>query len=173
MSRSRKEATCTSYRANPRFIINDSYRTDVPLLYPPYVIALAALYIAFTLTTMSGNQARTRSSSQLQTLALSLENNSSLGLPPPPGGPAEFLASFEVSLPVLMACVQDIIVLYPIWEAFEPSPTRPGSNAAPAPQPPEGKFGPDDAEALVRRMIEEHMVDVGHPEDGGRSDKKR
>lgn len=159
--------------ADNRFIINDSYRTDVPLLYPPYVIALAALYIAFTLTTMSGNAARTRSSSQLQTLAHSLENNASLGLPPPPGSPAEFLASFEVSLPVLLACVQDIIVLYPIWEAFEPSPQRPGSNMVAPPQPPEGKFGPDDAEALVRRMIEEHMVDVGHPEDGGRTEKKR
>ena len=27
-------------------VINDSLRTDVPLLYPPYQIALAALHVA-------------------------------------------------------------------------------------------------------------------------------
>lgn len=150
-----------------RFTINDTYRTDVALLYPPYVIALASLYIAFTLTSMTNNgSARTRSSSsQVTTLLSSIETNSTLGLPPPPTTPAEFLASFEVSLPVLMACVQDIIVLYPIWEAFEPSR---GATAK------EGdKFGPDDAEALIRRMIEERAVDVGHPDNAGKEDKKR
>jgi len=142
-------------------------------LYPPYIIALAALYIAFTLTTMSASSARTRSSSQMNTLAASIEANNALQLPPPPNGPAEFLASFQVSLPTLFACVQDMICLYPIWEAFEPSPQRNNANsahaqAAPPPNPDGGKFGPDEAEALVRKMIEEHMVDMGHPDDAGR-----
>lgn len=150
----------------------------MPLLYPPYIVALAALYIAFTLTSSSGTSARnTRSSTQVGTITQAIETNAALGLPPPPSGPAEFLASFQVSLPTLFACVQDIICLYPIWEAFEPSPTRPGSQAAAAAaaaaaqQQANGtkgpKFTPEDAEALVRRMIEERMVDVGHPDDAG------
>ncbi|TXT05044.1 hypothetical protein VHUM_03864 [Vanrija humicola] len=153
------------------FTINDTYRTDVPLLYPPYVVALAAVYIAFTLTTMTGSAARTRSSSQVNTLAASLETNTALGLPPPPTTPAEFLASFEVSLPVLFSCVQDIITLYPIWEAFEPSPQRASVNGAAATpgSADTAKFGPEEAEALVRKMIEEHMVDVGHPDDAGKT----
>lgn len=32
-----------------RFIINDSYKTHLSLLHPPYMIALAALYLAFSL----------------------------------------------------------------------------------------------------------------------------
>jgi cyclin C len=158
---------CTS--SNSRFTLNDTYRTDVPLLYPPYIVALAALYIAFTLTAMSSSSARTRSSSQMNTLAASIDTNAALQLPPPPGGTAEFLASFQVSLPALFACVQDMICLYPIWEAFEPSPQRNNAaQAAPPPNPDGGKFGPEDAEALVRKMIEEHMIDVGHPDDAGR-----
>jgi cyclin C len=132
---------------------------------------------------MSGASARTRSSTQISSVANSLETNTALGLPPPPTSPAEFLASFEVSLPTLFACVQDIICLYPVWEAFEPTPQRASVNgsasaaaaaaaAAAGNQPPKPagiKFGPEDAEALVRRMIEEHMVDVGHPDNAGKS----
>ncbi len=147
-------------------MINDSFRTDVPLLYPPYIVALAALYIAFTLTSASGTSARsTRSSTQVGTITQAIESNAALGLPPPPSGAAEFLASFQVSLPVLFACVQDIICLYPIWEAFEPSPARPGQPQQAQAKGP--KFTPEDAEALVRRMIEERMVDLGHPDDAG------
>lgn len=123
----------------------------------------------------------------MNTLANSIETNEQLGLGAPPVGAAEFIASFEVSLPVLLACVQDIIVLYPIWEAFDPS-TRPNANNTNAPanaslaaaaaalgkmanaKDPKDKFGPEEAEALVRRMIEERAVDLNHPENAGQSD---
>ena len=172
------------------FLINDTYRTDVHLLYPPYVIALAVLYIGFCLTAMNNpSGTRTRSSSsQINTLATSLSTNTALNLPPPPSSAAEFLASFEVSLPALLACVQDIIVLYPIWESFEPSgansrqaqsrgPTPPSATAAaPAtasdgPSEMKEKFGVMEAEALVMRMIEERMVDVGHPDNAGQNEE--
>lgn len=32
-----------------RYVVNDSYRTDLCLLYPPYLIAIAALYVASVL----------------------------------------------------------------------------------------------------------------------------
>jgi cyclin C len=161
-----------------RFLINDTYRTDVHLLYPPYIIALAVLYIGFCLTAMNNaTSTRTRSSSsQLQTLASSLEINTALGLPPPPPNAAEFIASFEVSMPVLLACVQDIIVLYPMWETFEPSQRAGGASATSGAAGSSGafsgdkvkeSFGVEEAEALVRRMIQERMVDVGHPDNAG------
>ncbi len=139
----------------------------------------------------SGTRTRS-SSSQVHTLATSLSTNSALNLPPPPTSAAEFLASFEVSLPVLLACVQDIIVLYPIWESFEPSSvsarqaqqqaqgsTTLGAAAAGVAgqagqtkgQEGKEKFGPEEAEALVRRMIEERMVDVSHPDNAGQTDE--
>ncbi|WVF66637.1 hypothetical protein IAT40_001377 [Kwoniella sp. CBS 6097] len=169
------------------FILNDTYRTDVHLLYPPYVIALSAVYIAFCLTSMNNTASRTRtSSSQLHTLANAISTNESLSLPPPPSSAAEFLAGFQVNLPILFACVQDIVCLYPVWESFEPTSMRHNNAAAAAAhaqaqansqnQGKNGKdkekFGPEEAEALVRRMIEERMVDMGHPNNAGKSDKR-
>lgn len=171
------------------FILNDSYRTDAPLLYPPYIIALSAIYIAFCLTSMSNSSARTRASStQRPELLQSASINEGLNLLPPPKNAAEFLAGFQVSLPMLFGCVQEIIGLYPVWEAFEPTVMRnsqaqakTGNAAAPVPaatgtktgqnndlvQDKKDKFGLEEAESLVRKMIEERMIDLGHPDNAG------
>lgn len=97
------------------------------------------------------------------------EINAALSLPAPPTASSEFLASFQVSLPLLMACVQDIIVLYPIWEKFEPSGAikgkQPVEDSQAKVKAKEVKFGPDDAEALVKKMIDERMKDVLSAED--------
>lgn len=171
-------------------------------------------------------------------------SNTSTGTDPRPLPPlaltfATFLSTFNVSLPVLFACVQDLVALYPIWEGFEPTP-MPGAAAAAAAavsggtggsrgilsgtpataaaaaaqaaatggpgggvgaidprvglgitgsiptqqqsqllgtagrngmqQPQQQQkhqgipFGPRDAEALVRRMIEERAIDASHPD---------
>lgn len=72
------------------------------------------------------------------------------------------MASFQVNLPLLMACVQDIIVLYPIWEKFEPSlvKSRTIEDVRNPPKNGLAKFGPEDAELLVQRMIDERMKDL-------------
>lgn len=117
---------------------------------------------------------RSRSVSSQMQMALGLsatEINAALSLPAPPTASSDFLASFQVSLPILMACVQDIIVLYPIWEKFEPSGAIKGkqpvedAQAKAKAQAKEVKFGPDEAEALVKRMIDERMRDVIAAED--------
>lgn len=145
------------------------------------MIALATLYIGLCLTSMN-NPAGTRtrsSSSQITSFSGAVETNADLGLPHPPSTAAEFIASFQISLPVLLACVQDIIVLYPIWESFEPgagglrqtlvkdAAAAPAMKAAPAES--KEKFLADGAEALVRKMIEDRMVDTGHPDNAGQT----
>jgi cyclin C len=144
--------------------LNDTYRTDVHLLYPPHIIALAALYIGFTLSSMTPATRSRSSSSQMAQPLTAAEINAALSLPPPPSASSDFLATFQISLPILMACVQDIIVLYPIWEKFEPSGVmkgkQPVDEASAAAKAKEVKFGPEDAEALVKKMIEERMRDV-------------
>jgi cyclin C len=145
-----------------RFLLNDTYRTDVHLLYPPHIVALAALYIGFTLSSMTP-ATRSRSTSTQQSFAMTpTEINAALSLPPPPTIPAEFMASFQVNFPLLMACVQDIIVLYPIWEKFEPSvvKSRTIEDVKNPPKTAQVKFGPEDAEVLVGKMIEERMKDL-------------
>ncbi|WVW81358.1 hypothetical protein I302_103349 [Kwoniella bestiolae CBS 10118] len=160
------------------FILNDTYRTDVHLLYPPYIIAISAIYIAFCLTSMnnssSNSSTRTRTSStQVQSLSTSITTNQALGLAAPPSGAAEFLAGFQVNLNVLFACVQDIICLYAIWEGFEPSSIRhqtknlAGLGEDKEKEKEKEKFGPEQAEALVRKMIESRMIDMGHPNNAG------
>ncbi|ODN89661.1 cyclin C [Cryptococcus wingfieldii CBS 7118] len=157
------------------FIVNDSYRTDAILLYPPYIIALSALYIAFCLTSMSNSTSRTRNAStQIHSFASSLSTNNQLHLSPPPASAAEFLAGFQLNLPMLFGCVQEIVGLYPIWEAFEPTlrgaqgqQKGTGGLAGTGKGEQKDKFGVEEAEALVRRMIEGRMTDLGHPDDGG------
>lgn len=138
---------------------------------------------------MSNSSARTRASStQRPELLQSASINEGLNLLPPPKNAAEFLAGFQVSLPMLFGCVQEIIGLYPVWEAFEPTVMRnsqaqaeTGNAAAPVPaatgtktgqnndlvQDKKDKFGLEEAESLVRKMIEERMIDLGHPDNAG------
>ncbi|WVQ64394.1 uncharacterized protein L199_002560 [Kwoniella botswanensis] len=178
------------------FILNDTYRTDVHLLYPPYIIATSAVYIAFCLTSMNNNNnnsnnsssttssTRTRtSSSQVQPISTSINTNQQLGLGQPPNSAAEFLSGFQLNLSILFACIQDIICLYSIWESFEPATIRQqtkhlannthhtnqslGSVGEEKKEKEKEKFGPEEAEALVRKMIESRMIDMGHPNNAG------
>lgn len=164
------------YSADFRFLLNDTYRTDVHLLYPPHIVALAVLYIGFTLSSMTPTT-RSRSHSTQQTFTLSAaEISAALSVPSPPKAPAEFLASFQVNLPVLMACVQEIIVLYPVWEKFEPVPLKgkqPAESGSKAEKDGVEKFLPEDAERLVQAMIDERMTDVMINEKDQLAGKKR
>lgn len=128
-------------------------------MYPPYVIALAALYISFTISAQSA-QALAPSTSSSNTSNVRLRSSDPASKP---STAAEFLASFEVSLPVLLACVQDIITIYPLWNEME-------NNLASAEDAGGGRgIGESEAEGLVRRMIEAHLLDLNHPEDAGTS----
>lgn len=112
---------------------------------------------------------RSRSHSTQQTFPLSAsEINAALNVPSPPTVPAEFLASFQVNLPVLLACVQEIIVLYPVWEKFEPVPLKgkqPAEIDSKADKDGVEKFLPEHAEKLVQAMIDERMTDVMSEKD--------
>jgi cyclin C len=120
---------------------------------------------------------RSRSHSTQQTFTLSAaEINAALSLPKLPSGPADFLASFQVNLPVLLACVQEIIILYPVWEKFEPVPLKGKQPVEVDPKVDKdgvAKFGPEDAEKLVQAMIDERMTDVINNEKDGLAGNKR
>jgi cyclin C len=123
-------------------------------MYPPYIIALAALYISFTINASSA-AALAPSTSSNNTSSVRLRSADPTSKP---STAAEFLASFEVSLPVLLACVQDIITIYPLWNEME-------NNLASAEDAGGGRgVGESEAEALVRRMIEAHLLDLNHPD---------
>lgn len=75
-----------------------------------------------------------------------------------------------------MACVQEIIVLYPVWEKFEPVPLKgkqPAESGSKAEKDGVEKFLPEDAERLVQAMIDERMTDVMINEKDQLAGKKR
>ena len=133
-----------------RFILNDTYRSELCLLHPPHIIAIAALYLTLILhqptrdiiltqlPSENGEQAsykpahspeqttptpqpRRRSSRQAHHASTTVE-------PKKPQDPISFLAGLNVSLPLVATVSQEIISLYTLWDRYKeddaPKPSR-------------------------------------------------
>lgn len=106
-------------------IINDHYMTDLPLLYPPHVIAVTAIFLALTLKpTQAGLQAAASTAAAL-----------SSATPMPKDQPGSvngvtnsqqkkvqnlvsWLAEGEMDIKAIVECSQEIISLYDILEQY-------------------------------------------------------
>ena len=102
-------------------IINDHYLTDLPLMYPPYIIAITASFLAVVL-----RHSQTGSQSQISAvgLAKALENvtsqqsNSSSGPSPRVQKMVNWLAESSVDMEQVVDCTQELISLYEVWEQY-------------------------------------------------------
>lgn len=74
-------------------IINDSYITDIPLLYPPHIIAITSIYLTIILKNQSNN-------ARLDMLT-------------------NFVAISNVNLDEITEAIQEIMTLYTCWDAYE------------------------------------------------------
>ncbi|KAJ1021770.1 hypothetical protein NDA13_005383 [Ustilago tritici] len=106
------------------FVLNDCYKTDIPLMYPPYLVALSALYMAL----MLHGPAADRINSSLENMQTArLNHNKALANPsikpadlakearqptPPKEEALTFFASLNVSLPMLAEVVQEMVAGY-------------------------------------------------------------
>ncbi|KAJ7240011.1 cyclin-like protein [Mycena rebaudengoi] len=136
------------------FIVNDTYRSELCLLYPPHLIAIAAIYltcifhpltresVVALLPSASGSTSAPASASTSE--ATPSDNDPS---PPPrrssrqalnasterkkPQDPITFLAELNVSLPLIATIAQEIISMYALWDRYKED-----SAAAPSPYPP-------------------------------------
>ena len=81
-------------------IINDTYASDLPLLYPPHIIALAAMYMAF----FTPSQARTH--------IKPTSNASHTKL-------VEWYAQSGVDMDAIAEVTQEIIGLYQVWKDYK------------------------------------------------------
>nr|GAT54475.1 predicted protein [Mycena chlorophos] len=105
---------------NAWFIINDTFRSELCLLYPPHLIAIAAIYltcvfhpatnetIASVLATAHEPSAGPRRSSRHSDKPVAQD-------------PVAFLAGLNVSLPLVASIAQEIIALYALWERYRES----------------------------------------------------
>ncbi|KAK9457178.1 cyclin-like protein [Dipodascopsis uninucleata] len=80
-------------------VINDSYITDLPLLYPPSIIALTAIYLSVVLRTPPVSVQSERIRIRLQKIV-------------------DWFASCGIDLEAVVDCAQEMISLYNSWEAY-------------------------------------------------------
>lgn len=116
-----------------RFIINDTYRTDIILLYPPYIIALAAIYITVVLQphpslraiktlpppvylppNPSGSNSATNDAGPTPR-----SRRQSLTAPQQTILPVVFFAHFPLAMSLVLELVQEIVAAYELWNRLE------------------------------------------------------
>lgn len=81
-------------------IINDTYASDLPLLYPPHIIALAAIYMAYF------------TPSQLRPMSKPTSTASHTKL-------VEWYAQSAVDMDAIAEVTQEIISLYQVWKDYK------------------------------------------------------
>jgi cyclin C len=178
-----------------RFILNDTYRTDLSLLYPPYLIALAALYLSFSLEDKSPRdpfRVRGQTVSSLDRSSLSSAHDAAQGANRPVmdrlitrAKAAGYFADFAISLPTMLTIVQEIISLYPLWEELEGKSTNTphasqtidltldSSSPGAAASQPNDSLKESEVIPMLQKMQRHRAVDLLHPADAGVNTAKR
>ncbi|EKG19458.1 Cyclin [Macrophomina phaseolina MS6] len=102
------------------YVLNDHYLTDLPLLHPPHVIAIASMVIAVTLgPTQTGISMLTAANMQTAMSGLSNQQAGNAG-----GSPVRmqhlmnWLADSNVDIEAVADCVQEMVSLYEVWEQY-------------------------------------------------------
>ncbi|KAI9790977.1 MAG: hypothetical protein M1816_004544 [Peltula sp. TS41687] len=115
-------------------VVNDHYLTDLPLLYPPHVIAVTAIFFTLALkpssaSSTSSSASASASAQQSSAAALQQQQQSSGGCGG--GGTAQqqqqqnklqrfltWLAESNVDMEAVVDCMQEMISLYEVWEQY-------------------------------------------------------
>lgn len=101
-------------------IINDSYVTDLPLLFPPHILATAAIYLTIVLKNNriqqlnnEQQQSQSNSNQQQQRNSQALANEALLKTF------VTFLGHSNIDLAEVAEAVQELITLYEVWESYD------------------------------------------------------
>lgn len=104
-------------------VINDHYLTDLPLLYPPHVIAVMAIIVAVVFkpsqTSFHGAGPPSLASAIREGGAGVLAALGDKNAPPPRIQKIiTFLAESEVDIKAVIECTQELVSLYEVWEQY-------------------------------------------------------
>ena len=104
-------------------IINDHYLTDLPLVCPPHVIAIAAIFLALALKpTPNGLQVLANTAAVLSNASIQARDRLNQGSATAPPSKVQnlvhWLAEGEVNIDQVAECSQEIISLYDVWEQY-------------------------------------------------------
>ncbi|KAI6020174.1 hypothetical protein PISMIDRAFT_675129 [Pisolithus microcarpus 441] len=106
-------------------IINDTYRSDLCLLYPPHLLAIIALYLTLALHTptkeliMQKSQLSPSDDSHVSPRRSSRQASASSFGSKKPQDFIGFFAGLNVSMPLIATIAQQMISLYSIWERYK------------------------------------------------------
>ncbi|KAF7294389.1 CYCLIN domain-containing protein [Mycena kentingensis (nom. inval.)] len=153
------------------FIINDTFRSELCLLHPPHLIAIAAIYLTCVFHPATHESvASALGSSQEQHVSAPTTSagprRSSRNVPTPdrPGvqDPVAFLASLNVSLPLIASIAQEIIGMYALWERYREGETPSAGNTPDSSRDDdETSVTPAILTSILTRMREARMQDHG------------
>ncbi|PSK59345.1 RNA polymerase II holoenzyme cyclin-like subunit [Elsinoe australis] len=111
-------------------IVNDHYNTDLPLLYPPHVIAVTAIFLAIVLRpAQSGLHAHSAAAATAGQVQQAVQQ----GMGAMAGGKGhhakvmkmtDWLAETEVDLEAVIHSTQELISLYELWETYSERPAK-------------------------------------------------
>ncbi|KAG2137138.1 cyclin-like protein [Suillus bovinus] len=107
-------------------IVNDTYRSDLCLLYPPHLLAITALYLTVVLHGPTRELLQQQSHSVETTPVHSSPRRSSrqnsstsMGHTKKPSQDfVAFFAELNISMPLVATIAQEIISLYTLWERY-------------------------------------------------------
>ncbi|KAF9236634.1 cyclin-like protein [Melanogaster broomeanus] len=110
-------------------IINDTYRSDLCLLYPPHLLAITALYLTLVLhgptrdlilqKPQPAPSAETHANSPPPRRSSRQASTSSVGSKKSPQDYIGFFAGLNVSMPLIATIAQEMISLYSMWERYK------------------------------------------------------
>ncbi|KIL59534.1 hypothetical protein M378DRAFT_131439 [Amanita muscaria Koide BX008] len=104
------------------FIINDTYRSNICLIYPPHLIAVAAICLTVVFHPPSRSE-----------IVPHLPSSSSTAkVGQPPDTILTFLASLNVSFPLVATIIQEIVSLWTLWDRYKEDATDTSSAASSA-----------------------------------------
>ncbi|CCE62497.1 hypothetical protein TPHA_0C03450 [Tetrapisispora phaffii CBS 4417] len=104
-------------------LINDSYISDVHLLYPPHVIAMACLFITICIRGKVSKSSLNGTQSSTNSLKINNDNyNNSLNIDRRSHSIFNrFMAESHVDLDEVMDTIQELITLYDHWDKYHES----------------------------------------------------
>ncbi|KAI0057270.1 cyclin-like protein [Artomyces pyxidatus] len=115
------------------FIINDTYRSELCLLYPPHMIAIAAIYLTLVLNVTTRAAIQTQAQAQNQPAPpptrRSSRTSSSGTHKKAPQDIVGFMAGLNVSMSLVATIAQEIIALYTLWDRYKEDATPESSRS--------------------------------------------
>lgn len=102
-------------------VVNDTCITDLPLIYPPHILALTAIFLTVALkpslsqATAHAPGSSLGSSSSMTPVGLSGAGSSGQSKI---NNMVNWFAESKVDMEAIIDCTQEIISLYEVWESF-------------------------------------------------------